>query len=94
MMGVRRTYGTRPQVDAILDLAVFKPTAAFFLPDSGLVELVEMRVDIVQRFLLHVDGLDGFGLDLLHHLYRVLDRRFNGGEEGAARPCCARSLQR
>ena len=31
-----------------------------------------MSVDVVEGFLFHIDGFDGFGLDLLHHFDGVL----------------------
>lgn len=72
------TYAARPQVDAVLDLAVLEPTSAVLLEDGGLVELVEVSVDVVEGVLLDVDGADVLVLDFLHHLDRVLDGRLNG----------------
>lgn len=66
--GCSGTYRTRPQVDPVLLFAVLEPTAALFLPDGGLVELVEMRVNVVQRVLRHGDRADVVVLDLPHHL--------------------------
>lgn len=89
----RATYRSRPEINPVLDLPVFEPGTAFLLPNGRLVELVEMGVDIIECFLLDVEGFDGLRLDLAHHLDGVFDARFNGGEEGSARPCGARSLQ-
>lgn len=75
------TYRTWPQIDPVLLLAVLEPTTALFLPDGGLVELVEMCVYIVERVLRHGDGADVVVLDLLHHLDRVFDSRLYGGEQ-------------
>jgi hypothetical protein len=86
------TYRARPEVDSVLDLPVLEPGAARLLPDRGLVELVEVCVDVVERFLLHVEGAHGFGLDLLHTLDCVFDTGFDRGEEGSAGPGCSWSL--
>ena len=90
--GCSGTYGTGPQVDPVLLLAVLEPTAALFLPDGGLVELVEVLVDLVEGLLRDGDRSDVVVLDLLHHLDRVLDGRLDRGQECARAPRSTRSL--
>lgn len=71
------TYATRPQVNAVLDLAILEPTAAILLEDGALVVLVEVSVDVVECVLLDVERADVLVLDLLHHLDGVLDGRLD-----------------
>src|SRR3954469_24695181 len=77
-------FGTsrpRPQVNATFLLAVLEPAAAFLLPYRFLVKFVKMCIQIVQRVLFHFDGLDLLRLYLVHHLYRVFNRRLNRWQE-------------
>lgn len=75
------TYRSWPQVDPVLLLSVLEPTAALFLPDGRLVELVKVGVDVVEGVLLDGNGADVVVLDLLHHLDGVFDGCFDGGEK-------------
>ncbi len=55
----------RPEIDSTLDLAILEPAATLFLQDSMLMELVEVRVDVIESLLLHLDCGDPLRLDLL-----------------------------
>ena len=59
-MRSEKTYRSWPKIDTVLDLAILEPASALLFPDSILMELVEMGIDLVERILLHVDGLDVF----------------------------------
>jgi hypothetical protein len=72
------TYRARPEVDSVLALAILEPTSAFFLPDGGLMELVEVAVDIVESVLLDGNRLDTICLDLSNHLDGILHRGLDG----------------
>ena len=73
------TYATWPEINTLLLLAILEPTAARFLENSGLVELIKVCVDVVEGVLLDVNGPNLLVLDLLHHLDGVLDGRLDRG---------------
>lgn len=79
----------RPQINPVLHFPVFEPAPTLLLPDSTLMKLIKMRVDVVEGFLLHFEGLDVLGGDFVHHFDGVFDGGLDGGEECAAGPGCA-----
>lgn len=80
------TYCTRPKIDSILDLSIFEPRSALFLPNRGLVEGVEVRIDLVQCILFDGHCFDAFRLHLSHAFDAVFDRCFDGWQERAVAP--------
>lgn len=85
------TYGARPQIDSVLDLAVLEPGPTLLLPDSRLVEGVKVRIDLVERILLDRHGLDTLCLHLLHALDAILNRSLDRRQQSAVAPCGAGS---
>ena len=75
-----------PKVDSVLGLAVLELAPTFFLPYDFLVELVEMRIHLIKRFLLNRDSLDTLTLHFLHYLDCLFNRSFDARQEGATRP--------
>lgn len=67
----------RPKINPILHLPILEPTPTLLLPNSILMELVEVRVDLVDSLLLDFDGFDVLRGDLPHHLHGVFDGRLD-----------------
>lgn len=67
-----------------IDLVAFEPTSAWSIPDSPISEQRCMFSVLVYRFLEWCDALDVLDLNMVNHLYDVVDKGCDHGH-GASR---------
>lgn len=92
-MRTEETHRSGPQVDPVFQFPILVPASTFFLPHRVLVDLIEVLIKIIRRFLFHANGQNAFFLDLLRQFNDVLDDGFDSRDQAAVAPCGTRTLE-